>query len=384
MVPSLLEVKVARAEQIARDRQPLAVCRPLLPDADSLIPYLRTIDRARWYSNFGPLEQRLETRLARHFDVPADAVACVASGTQALTLALRAQDAPAGSLCMTPSWTFAATPAAILDAGLTPWFVDVDPHSWSLTPEAARALLAQAPGPVGAVVAVAPFGAPLDSAAWDRFAKDTGLAVVLDCAAGFDTARITKTPSIISLHATKVLGAGEGGLVASTDRRIAERVRQLSNFGFAGDRKARVAGVNAKMSEYTAAVGHAALDLWPGRRAAYRELTELYGTGLSKVAGLEPAPGLGAHGVVSVCCIELAHASAETVIDELAGADIEARQWWQQGCHAQPAFADFPRAPLPETERLATRVLGLPFYIGMTGTDIQRVCTALDQILAAR
>ena len=120
--------------------------RPRLPDGAALAPYLAEIDASRWYSNFGALERRLRARLAAHFGLPEGGVACVANGTLGLTLALLAREPPRGSFCMMPSWTFVATPLAAHAAGLTPWFVDVSPESWSLEPDGAREALAQAPG----------------------------------------------------------------------------------------------------------------------------------------------------------------------------------------------------------------------------------------------
>ena len=76
-----------------------------------------------------------------------------------------------------------------------------------------RALIAQAPAPVGAVMPVVPFGCPIDVAAWDRFRASTEIPVVIDAAAGFDALVPGAVPAVVSLHATKVLGAGEGGFV---------------------------------------------------------------------------------------------------------------------------------------------------------------------------
>ena len=114
-------------------RADLALFRPRLPPASAILPYLKAIDSARWYSNSGPLVSSLKERLADYFGVPAGGVVTVANGTLGLELALQAVGARPGTLCMMPSWTFAATPAAAIRAGLTPWFVDVDAASWALS-----------------------------------------------------------------------------------------------------------------------------------------------------------------------------------------------------------------------------------------------------------
>ena len=118
---------------------------------------------------------------------------------------------------MIPAWTFVASPQAAMLAGLVPYFVDVDPEPGRSTRTRSRRVIEQAPAEVGAVMPVVPFGRPIDLAAWDRFRSTSGLAVVIDAAAGFDAVVPTGTPAVVSLHATKVLGTGEGGFVLCND-----------------------------------------------------------------------------------------------------------------------------------------------------------------------
>src|SRR5262245_32566964 len=185
---------------------PIPIMRPQLPKADRISPYLRLIDRTRTYSNFGPLVQSLEDRLAAHFGLSNGTIATVANATLGLTLALAAQGAKPGSLCAIPAWTFVASAHAAVMAGLVPFFVDVDPESWALDVDGMADTIATAPGPVGAVMPVAPFGRPINVAAWDEFRRRTGIPVVIDAAAGFDAVVAGATPTVVSLHATKVIG----------------------------------------------------------------------------------------------------------------------------------------------------------------------------------
>src|SRR6185312_798863 len=105
--------------------EPVSVARPLLPSAEAIAPYLRRIDANRWYANLGPLVLELESRLAERFETPTQVITC-ANGTQAITFALRAAGATE-ELCALPAWTFVATAHAAIQAGLTPWLLDVDP-----------------------------------------------------------------------------------------------------------------------------------------------------------------------------------------------------------------------------------------------------------------
>ncbi|MCW8084707.1 DegT/DnrJ/EryC1/StrS family aminotransferase [Roseococcus sp. MDT2-1-1] len=228
VAPSLLTVEGALP--------PIPVARPLLPHVDALLPYLRRIDAARVYANWGPLNAELEVRLAVHCS---GHVVSVSSATDGLVCALRAvlEDRPLEArrgLCLMPSWSFVASAHAAIVAGLQPAFLDVGEERWALEPgqvrDAIRAARAsQEEISVAAVLVVAPFGLPVDPGPWDAFTQQTGIPVVVDAAAAFDGLSAGCSPAVVSLHATKAVGAGEGGsspppipisLVASSARRI--------------------------------------------------------------------------------------------------------------------------------------------------------------------
>ncbi len=356
---------------------------PRLPGAAVLLPYLEEIDRNRWYTNFGPLSQRFEARLASHYGLEAERVTCVANCTLGLVLVLESFELPQGSFCALPSWTFVATAAAVRQAGLVPWFLDVDPETWQLTPEIVEAALPAAPGPVGAVLTVATFGDQVDAAAWAAFRRRRGLPVITDAAAGFDTVTPALAPAVVSLHATKPLGIGEGGFVVCESAAQAEAVRRRSNFGFDRHHAAAWRGSNAKLSEYGAAVGLAALDAWPQTRRAFLRLGEAYRQALAAgPGGFDLAPPFRRSAVSSTCNLLLAQPRAQEVIAQLHRAGIEARQWWGGGCHAQPAYARDPRQPLPVTEDLARRTLALPYHPELSPAAMAEIAGALHDAVA--
>src|SRR3546814_2565438 len=143
-----------------------------------------------------------------------------------------------------------------------------------------------------AVLPVAPFGASVPVEDWDAFSEETRIPVVIDAAAGFDGARFGRSPAMISLHATKALAAGEGGLVASRDRGRLANIRSRSNFGFqAGTRSAVRFGTNAKLSEYAAAVCLASLDGWAETRRDFVRVATDYRAALGSLPDLRFAPG---------------------------------------------------------------------------------------------
>jgi dTDP-4-amino-4,6-dideoxygalactose transaminase len=351
----------------------LPVMRPKLPRLDRLVPYLRAIDEARTYSNFGPLVRSFEERLAARNGLHGGAVASVANATIGIMLALAAQGARAGTLCVMPAWTFVASAHAATMAGLTPYFIDVDKDSWALDPESIANAIAAAPAAVGAVMPVVPFGRPIDIAAWEDFQARSGVPVVIDAAAGFDAVTPSAVPTVVSLHATKVIGIGEGGFVMSTDQALIRDIGARSNFGFVASRDATSPAVNAKLSEYHAAVGLAALDEWAEVRDEWMAAAAGYRTALAQSNTLKFQDGFGESWIASTCVVSLAGPTAAHLENDLARAGIDSRRWWGAGAHAHRATAGLPRASLPATKVLAESTLSLPFFRDLRQQDIDRV-----------
>ena len=343
------------------------------------MPYLQRIDAARWYSNFGPMLGELEERLAGRLASPAQVVT-VSNATLAIALALRAMDLPAGGYVALPAWTFVATAHAVVQAGLQPWCLDVDPGTGMLDPRT----VADLPEPPAAVIVVCPFGAMPDLRAWQAYRDATGVPVLIDAAAAFDQLADANLPAVVSLHATKALGIGEGGYLATVDPALAARVRSLTTFGFEGTRESQVVATNAKLSEYAAAVGLAALDAWPGDRLRWMWAAQHLRIALIGLPQVRFQPGWGTDWATSVCVVSLPAGSAQSIAETLTCADVETRPWWGGGCQASPAFAQCRREPLPVTEHLAASTLGLPFAFDMGAQDIARIAEALGQALAGR
>jgi len=371
----------ARAWRVDQGDVRVPVCRPRLPPADALLPYLRRIDSSQWYSNWGPLVRELEARLAdKDGSGPGGHVVAVAGATAGLTAVLLSLNLAPDTLCMVPAWTFAATAHAIVRAGLRPWLVDVDGEAGALSAAAAQSYLQRAPGPVGAVVTVAPFGMPVDVGGWELFQAENHLPVVLDAAAGFDSVRPSAIPTVLSLHATKVLGAGEGGYVVWNDPDGIEGVRRVANFGFAGSREAAVSGLNAKMSEYTAAVALAALDSWASTRPQWERVARTYRAAVAGSAADLP-PGYGLEWVSSTALLRLPPGAIEKAEDALVAAGVGSRRWWGDGLGAHTAFLRHARTDLSVTETLGTTVLGLPCWTLLPEEEIQQAVQLVLSVL---
>ncbi|MFM8304760.1 MAG: DegT/DnrJ/EryC1/StrS family aminotransferase [Actinomycetota bacterium] len=352
----------------------LPVMRPLLPTAASLAPYLARIDDARVYTNWGPLSEALRGRLGEHFGVGPEQVALLANGTLALQGAIETMGDPM-SVVGIPSWTFIATGLAVDGARRAVHLVDVDPGTWARVAEPRTRFDGD--------IVVAPFGDRPDVEAWAA----SPTPVIFDAASCFDAcegigpALGARCALMVSLHATKPLAAGEGGALVGPEDWIAEIVR-WANFGIAEDRVVRRAATNAKLSEYHAAVGLTALDQWERTRSQWQEVNA-WAVEVADGLGMGVQPALRKGFVTTTWVAEFADdATKPRVLQHLADAGIDSRDWWSAGVGATPYFATAPRDDLSVTERLARRTLGLPMARDMTRDAFGRVADALNGVCA--
>lgn len=352
---------------------------PDLPQAAELLPWLQRIDANRWYTNGGPLVREFEQRLGSFVDGGREA-ACVtlSSGMSALELGLHALGIGAGKRVLLPALTFPATAQAVARCGAEPLLGDVCAETWTLTPAIARDALARAA--VDAVMPVACFGLPLPAAQWDEFVRETGVPVLADAAAALGVQAVgSNVHWAFSLHATKPMGVGEGGLFVSPDHAMAETVRRLANFGFEHAVVHSSRGTNAKLNEYAAAIGLVQLQRWPRLLRRRRDVFDDYRSRLPALPGVRIQP---LRTPPATLCVQLP-ADAAMVAAALARSGIETRRWYLPPLNEHPAFAAVKRigpggtSRLPVTERLASTLLGLPFHSRLTGEDVATVVDAL-------
>ncbi len=364
----------------------MPVCRPVLTTHEAIIPYLKRIDDNQVYGNDGPLLLELERRLCHHFNLEKGRLLCAVNGTVALQVALLAlsENKMNNFLCLMPSWTFTATPAAAFSAGLTPYFVDVDKETWALTPEIAEKALKNVPGKVGCVMTVSPFGYPIPTEEWDFFTEKTGIPVLVDGAGMFVEVEFANTPIVVSMHTTKCFGMGEGGFIASKNLNLMEEIAYRRNFGMSSDRLSHFIGTNAKVSEYAAAVGLAQLDDWPNKSQILLEKARLYKEQLSKIRGIRLQPGYGESWFGGNLVIEFEKPVALEASEFLNQHDIETKFWWRQGCHLQEAYRQFESTPLPNTEILASSTLGIPFSVKLSEHEISYICDTLNRFVESK
>ena len=351
--------------------------RPQLPDVRALTPWLERIDSNRYYTNFGVLHDEFLAQLLalqRSSDNGTVHGVLTSSATAGLELAVSNLDLPAGSRVAVPAFTFPATATAVQRCGHVPVPVDIDPDSWLLMPSHLPAELVKRHG-IRAVLPVAAFGVPQDELAWLDWSRLHAIPVIVDAAAAIGAQKICEGITFVfSLHATKALSSVEGGLIVTQNLELAARLRAMTNFGIG--LKIRAMGTNAKLSEYHAAVGLAHAAVWPEQAAARLALLKRFQDALLPASAgtfrFQKSAGLVAP---SLMCIQLAEPSLRSSLEAACTLQgIQTRQWYLPLLQDQPMVQPLEKLfATPRAQWLSQTLLGLPFFIGMTDQEFDRV-----------
>ena len=385
--------------------------RPALPTAEDLQPHLEVICRSGRLTK-GPYLERLEAAAAAHLGVR-HAVG-VGSCTTGLMLVYRALAelaqhgcrGPSRGACLTaavlpegrsiatggevvmPSFTFLAGPAAVVWNGLRPVFVDVDPLSTNARAEAVAAAIT--PRTV-AISACHNFGNPCDVAGLGEVARRHRLPLVIDAAHGFGAKQAGlpvgggATAQVFSLSPTKLLVAGEGGIVATDCDCLAALVRVGREYGNDGSYDASFAGCNGRMPEMCAATAWLGLERLDEVASHRRGIAEGYRARLGGMAGIEFVairPGdTSSHKDFSIAVDPGEFgATRDDLRRALALRGIETRTYYDPPCHRQTAFRRFHegRDDLRVTDMLSARSLSLPIGPHVDAAVIDEVCETIE------
>jgi len=362
----------------------LHVGRPNIGDRARLRERFDDLLDRRWLTNDGPFVQEFEQRLARMLAVRHVVAMC--NATVALEIATRALGMT-GEVIV-PSFTFVATAHALQWQQITPVFCDVDPATHNIDPARVEALIT--PRTTG-IIGVHVWGRPADVTALGEIASRRGLRLLYDAAHAFACATGGRMigsfgdAEVFSFHATKFLNSGEGGAVATNDDALAERMRLMRNFGFAGYDQVVYVGTNGKMGELSAAMGLTSLDAIDEFVAVNRANHSAYGAALAEIPGITLVPYDGVERTnYQYVVLEVEEAETGLTRDELQrvlwAENVMARRYFYPGCHLmEPYRTYFPHAGLllPETERLVTRVLTLPTGTAVDEAVVGRLCSIL-------
>lgn len=363
------------------------------------------MDPARTYPAWGPTAEQLAIEVLRshhyvkgpHVQAFEEAFAAdtgtahaiaVDSCTDALYLTLRAVlDArpPEAREVILPPFTFVATAGAVVNAGGTPVFADVDPATWNLDP----ARVAERLSPrTAAVVPVHIFGMPMDIEAL-RAVLPEDVFVLEDAAQAIHAtlhgrrAGALADAGTFSFYPSKNLAAvGDGGVVTTDDGTLAARVRALREHGQTRKLYDHDAiGTNSRMDELQAAFLTAKLAHVPAWTEARREIAARYDAAFDATTlrgQAAPAGGASARHLYTV-----RSDARDALLEGLRARGIGCGIYYPQPLHQQRCFARFEPAPCPVADQLAAEVISLPCFPGLTLEEQARVIAAVGEVLPA-
>jgi dTDP-4-amino-4,6-dideoxygalactose transaminase len=368
--------------------EPLHVGRPNIGNREEFLEYVNDIFERRWLTNNGPLVEQLETQIAERLGVKYCVAMC--NGTAALEIAIRAVDLT-GEVIV-PSYTFIATAHALFWQGITPVFADIGPATHTLDPEAVRSMIT--PRTTG-ILATHLWGAACDVEALQTIADAHGLKLIFDAAHAFLSSHGNRMiggfgeAEVFSFHATKFFNTFEGGAVTTNDDDLANTMRLMRNFGFAGLDNVIHPGTNGKMTEICAAMGLVNLNLVNEVIEANRTNYDAYCKALNPIEGLSvlriDGRGQSNYQYVVLEVDPGFPVTRDGIVEALHAENILARRYFWPGCHQMKPYRElYPHAGLvlPNTQAVADRVIILP-----TGTTlpadapetIRDVCLALTK-----
>ena len=358
--------------------------KPLVPRFAELAEQLRDIFESRVLSK-GARLRTFEELVAEHLGVR-NAVA-VSSCTTGLMLTYQALGLT--GQVVVPSFTFMATVSAMIWAGVRPVFADVKADTMNLSPALAEAAVTPE---TSAIVAVHNSGNPAEIDELKSVAERYNLRLIFDAAHGFGSLYRGRPvgqdgdASVYSLSPTKLLVAGEGGIVATNDDRLAEKVRIGREYGNAGNYNGTFAGINARLPEMNALLGQFSLKTLEASAQHRNHLAELYRDNLSRVPGLSfqtVTPGnRSSYKDFSIIIEPRAFGLTRNELAlALEAEDIETRKYYDPPVHRQSAYREYAPADdaLPQTEMLSAGILNLPIWSDMASSIVDSICTAVER-----
>jgi len=364
----------------------LHVGRPNLGDREAFLERVNRILDNQWLTNNGPMVREFEQRIADYLGVKHCVAMC--NGTIALEIAIRALGLE-GEVIV-PAWTVVATAHSLYWQGITPVFADIDPSTHNLDPEAVRRMIT--PRTTG-IIGVHLWGraAPVD--ALREIASEHGLKLMFDAAHAFGSTYKGQSIGrfgeceVFSFHATKSFNTMEGGAVTTDDDDLAETLRLMRNFGFIGYDNVIHPGTNGKMIEVCAAMGLTNLERFGDIVAVNRRNHEAYRQALAGIPGVTllgyDAQERNSHHYVVIEVDEDCAATRDAIVAALQAENVLARKYFWPGSHRMQPYRDlFPHAGLmlPETARVAERVVVLPTGGAIEPQQLETICAVIRNV----
>jgi dTDP-4-amino-4,6-dideoxygalactose transaminase len=364
-------------------KSPIYVTQPTLPPLSDLIPLLEGIWERKVLTNNGPIHQELEAELSNHLNV--EHISLVSNATLGLLIALKSLGL-SGEVITTP-FSFVATASAIIWAGLTPVFVDIEPDSFNIDPKKIAAAITDK---TCAILPVHCYGIPCKVDEIEKIAAQHGLAVIYDAAHAFNvkchcgSLLNHGTYSVVSFHATKVFNTFEGGMIVSQSLELKNKVDRLKNFGFLSETSISEIGINAKMHEFSAAIGLAQIKKIGQSIDKRRRVALMYFNALSKIKRVKVCGNFEDGSNYSYMPILIERnfpLSRDEVYEGLKQKGIFCRRYFYPLITSHPQFSEYrPSASASESvaNEIAGQILCLPIYPDLDEDVVQLIAAFLS------
>lgn len=363
---------------------PLHVGRPNIGNREHLLARINDLLDRRWLSNHGPFVQEFERRVAEYLGVKH----CIAMCNATIALEITARALELRGEVIVPSFTFIATAHALQWQEITPVFCDVDPTTHNLDPQKVEHLIT--PRTTG-IIGVHVWGRPCAVRELTEIARQRNLKLMFDAAHAFGNSHCGQmignfgVAEVFSFHATKFFNTFEGGAVTTNDDELANKIRLMTNFGFAGYDRVIYVGTNGKMTEVAAAMGLTGLDSLDTFIAVNRRNYAAYRYGLLGLPGIQlidynEAECNNYQYVIVEVDERTAGISRDSLVSVLHAENVLARRYFYPGCHEmEPYRSYFPhsRLLLPETNSLTHRVMSLPTGTAVETENIETICNII-------
>ena len=355
----------------------LHVGRPNVGNSQRFLERVNDILERKWLTNNGPYVDEFERRVVELTGVKHCIAIC--NATIALEIAVRALGFK-GEVIV-PSFTFVATPHALQWQEITPVFCDIDSQTHTIDPNEIEKLITPR---TSGIIAVNLWGHSCDIAKLEEIAARRSLKLLFDSAHAFGCSYQGRmiggfgNAEVFSFHATKFLNTFEGGAIVTNDDDLARATRLMQNFGFTSYDQIACVGTNGKMSEISAAMGLTNLESMDDFIAVNRRHHKQYEEELTGFPGVSMLfTDEKEKGNYQYVVLEFDASKTIVTRDELLQIlhqeNVLARRYFYPGCHRMEPYRASGLS-LPETERVANRVLSLPTGTSITPADISTIC----------
>lgn len=342
-----------------------------MPQLKTVIPVLEQVHDSGIFSNYGPIEQLYREQIGDRIGIePQHIVTCANAtlGIQGICSILNFE------VWEVQNWTFPATGLAVQNSRRTISFYDVSLRDWTVDAQTMHLHR-------GGLISTVPFGAKLSN----NYSIQNGFHIIDAAASLGNLDKLSNlkrnTAVVFSLHATKILGCGEGGMVVFGDPELAKEFKSWTNFGFSGDRNSRRFGAtNGKLSEIGCAYALASLQEFPEKLFRYGEMRKRVNS-ISLELGILPEvmndDRISPYWIVQFDSIE----KRNLVEKQLNSSNIETRRWWPKPLSQMPAFRNQRVEVLDDSNAsyLAGTTLGLPFHLKLSDEDIDKIGSKLAE-----